>query len=961
MDLNQHVMFVTAMYGLNDIKNAKGIHIAHLNVRSLMNKWETFKAQFENSNIHILGISESWLNDFLPSNLLTLSNDFNLLRNDRKWNENNSNVTKKGGGVGLFINSRLNFCGETLANMNCSSKDIESQWITIKQPHCKQIVIGNIYRPPQGNIDNFIETLDGNLTNINIDRVELFLMGDFNIDFLEKNNPNYKKLIDFIKPLGLRQLIKNTTRPSLDRESCIDLIITNSDSIEMAGVLNVNLSDHLLVHCSRRQIKLPKIKCSFTGRSYRNYNREVFKKNVQDSNWEKFDNSQTVTSKWEVLEDIIRENIDKMCPLKDFKTKQKKEPWITNELIELIKDKDALLKRAKKRKDKQLWIEAKRLRNHCIRRLRVAKAEYIKENLDNNIGDQKKFWKNIQDVLPSKKKNGNSIIKLMDKNSGKQIEENDTATYINDFFVNIGPNLAKKCNTDWKFRGKTCKNIIESINTNVDEIIKLCSGININKSSCIEHLSSQILRDAFLAVPMKVVELFNLSFSTSEIPAKWKIAKVTPLRKAGISNDISNLRPVSLLPITSKLIEKIVHNRIYQFFERNSILDDKQGGFRPNHSTCNTTATFINDIYTAMNNNNILIATYIDAMKAFDTVNHKILLQKAEKYGITGQVLAWLANYLSDRFQCTLANNVVSNIEPIVFGVPQGSVCGPLLFLIYINDLSAIFDSCKVSLYADDTVIYITHNNVQEALQLVQNDLNRLVEWCTDNKVTINCKKTKYCIYGMRSNVKRSKSFDTVLSLNNNVLDRVSSYKYLGFILDEHLNYNKHISELCSLVSHKLYLLSRIRRFLTTQASITIFKTMVLSVIEYGDIIYSGTSTGNLGKIDKLFYRGLRICMGNDIIYTKEDLCSECKITTLSKRRDLHLLLYMHKQSTNIELLKPRNINTRLHNAPVFWQYKPTSEKARLNVIYRGGVSWNGLPAIKRNMEFVDFKKWLKN
>ena len=440
----------------------------------------------------------------------------------------------------------------------------------------------------------------------------------------------------------------------------------------------------------------------------------------------------------------------------------------------------------------------------------------------------------------------------------------------------------------------------------------------------------------------------------------WKIAKVTPLRKAGISNDVSNLRPVSLLPITSKLIEKIVHNRIYSFLDGNDILDKKQGRFRPNHSTCNSTATFIDDIYTAMNSNEILIATYIDAMKAFDTVNHKILLKKAEKYDITGHFLAMLRNYLKDRHQCTVANDVVSNSKPITWGVPQGSVCGPLLFLIYINDLSGVLESCKVSLYADDTVIYFAHKNVNVALQLLQQDLDRLVDWCSDNKVTINSKKNKYCLYGMRSNVKQSKSIDTLLSLNNNILDRVSSYKYLGFILDEHLNFNKHITELCNLVTHKLYLLSRIRKYLTTQACITIFKTMVLSVIEYGDTIYSGTSEGNLNKIDKLFYRGLRICMGQDLVLNKEELCTECSISTLAKRRDIHLLLYMHKQSTNKDLLKPCSINTRLHNAPVFWQYKPINEKARLNVLYRGDLLWNGLPAKKRNMNFNDFKKWLK-
>ena len=165
---------------------------------------------------------------------------------------------------------------------------------------------------------------------------------------------------------------------------------------------------------------------------------------------------------------------------------------------------------------------------------------------------------------------------------------------------------------------------------------------------------------------------------------------------------------------------------------------------------------------------------------------------------------------------------------------------------------------------------------------------------------------------------------------------------------------------MCNIVSHKLYLMSRIRNFLTIQACINIFKTMVLSVIEYGDIIYAGTSVGNLDKLDRLLYRGLRICLGNENIFTKDELCNECKISTLSKRRDLHLLLYMHKQSSNPDLVKPKLVNTRLHMAPVFMQYKPVNEKARMNILYRGALLWNNLPADKRNMEFKVFKAWLK-
>ena len=144
----------------------------------------------------------------------------------------------------------------------------------------------------------------------------------------------------------------------------------------------------------------------------------------------------------------------------------------------------------------------------------------------------------------------------------------------------------------------------------------------------------------------------------------------------------------------------------------------------------------------------------------------------------------------------------------------------------------------------------------------------------------------------MRSIVKRSKSIDTVLSLNNNILDRVCSYKYLGFILDDHLNFNKHIAEMCNLVTHKLYLLAKIRKYLTTDTCITVFKTMVLSIIEYGDVVYSGTSACNLGKKDKLFYRGLRICLGNEVAYDKKDSCTECKISTLTKRRPSFVTIY---------------------------------------------------------------------
>ena len=306
--------------------------------------------------------------------------------------------------MGLFIDSSLYSSDTNFARLNRSTKHIESQWVSIKQNHSKIILIGNMYRPPQGDVDIFIQYLENVFDDIDLDKTEIFLMGDFNIDFLDKKDVKCKKLIDMIKPLGLRQLIKEPTRVTLDRNSCLDLFLTNCDNISKAGVCDINMSDHLPILLTRKRMKTNKKKSNFTGRSYRRYEKNIFQQSIEEADWSAFNGSNTATDKWNCLLEIMRECIDKMCPLKMFKIKQEKEPWISNQLIELIKDKDHALKKAKNKKDPMLWTEAKRLRNSCTKRLREARAEYIKDNLENNMGNQKKFWKNIQNVIPSAKK-----------------------------------------------------------------------------------------------------------------------------------------------------------------------------------------------------------------------------------------------------------------------------------------------------------------------------------------------------------------------------------------------------------------------------------------------------------------------------------------------------------------------------------------------------------------------------
>ena len=268
------------MYDLVDVCMAKGMHLAHLNIRSLVNKWEIFKTQFIESNLHFIGLSETWLNEKIPSDILKLSDEYTLIRNDRNWTEEGANMPKKGGGVAIYVRNNLKFSETNFKHLNSNSKDIESQWITISLPNSKPLLIGNIYRPPQGNVDAFIQVLENVLNEIDSNKFELYMMGDVNIDMLDKLGEAYRKITTFTKSMGLCQLIKNPTRYSTARNSLLDICFTNSDYIQRSGVCDINLSDHQMILITRKKVKVPKKKCTFTGRSYRNYSKIDFQAEI---------------------------------------------------------------------------------------------------------------------------------------------------------------------------------------------------------------------------------------------------------------------------------------------------------------------------------------------------------------------------------------------------------------------------------------------------------------------------------------------------------------------------------------------------------------------------------------------------------------------------------------------------------------------------------------------------------
>ena len=321
-----------------------------------------------------------------------------------------------------------------------------------------------------------------------------------------------------------------------------------------------------------------------------------------------------VDENWHIIMTGISDIIDDMCPLKSMKLKDKGKPWYTKELMERIHDKDLMRKRAKKNDRTEDWELAKRFRNETNRAIRNAKSDYIKESIEKNANDAKQFWKKINSILPSHNK-GSSTINLIDTKLNKPVPREQTATYINNFFSTIGPNLAKKFKDPWIYEGSENEATLDNMSTTIDEVIKLCKEIDVNKSSAMENLPSKVIKDAFLAIPEIITKLMNLSLSSGSFPFSWKIANIIPIPKNGDSSDVNNLRPISLLPLPGKILEKIVHKRIYEFLKLNNLINPNQGGFQPGYSTTDTVAKLTDDIMLQANRGRCTLATFVDILK----------------------------------------------------------------------------------------------------------------------------------------------------------------------------------------------------------------------------------------------------------------------------------------------------------------------------------------------------------
>jgi hypothetical protein len=948
---------------INDSTNKTFINklkIICINCQSIINKKLEFQCLIEKEKPDIVAGTESWLktehynNEIFPPEL-----GYSVFRNDR--------LKGKGGGVFLLVKSNLLASEQPQFRTDC-----EIIWVKLEIKGCKALYIASYYRPHESDINSLFE-FEKSLNLTSKLKGNKLILGDFNFpkftwdsDHIPSIKPGpcphtsiYDRFIEIINDHNMTQMVSECTRQA----NILDLFLTTNPSFVNKTSILSGIGDHDIISTTVN------VRPNILKQKPRNV--PLFKK----TNWQEFkafmENSKlsilqncdalSVEELWVRFRQTIELGISKFVPHKKLGHK-KALPWITKEIKKLMHKRDKLYQKMKKNySNSEIKNKLKTIKINIRHKIKHSHTQYLENILDiachsdpDSSPPNKCATKKLYSLIKNSKQDSQAVSPIKDQSTGTMKTNNiEKANILNKQFQSVftskSPLSLKQCCMKQLSKllpsGHSQYSHMPDITIDRTGLLKLLANLKPDKAAGPDRIRPVILKELRNEIVDVLVVLFQKSLSTGTIPADWSKAFVCPLFKKGDSSDPANYRPISLTCILCKTLEHIVASHVSAHLTQNNILYELQHGFREKRSCETQLIELTDDLMRNMCNRKQTDLILLDFSKAFDKVNHFKLLLKLQEYGISSQILKWSEAFLLNRTQSVVLEGDHSHEAPVTSGVPQGSVLGPLYFLVYINDLPNSIQS-QVRLFADDTAVYLTINSPLDS-KILQDDLHALEKWETEWDMEFNPSKCQVLHITKNKSVKKTKYV-----LHGYVLEAVTNAKYLGVDITTDLNWSSHINRISTNANKTL---GFIKRNITTHnehVKSLAYKTLIRPQLEYASPIWHPYTQSNTHKVEMVQRRAIRwVTRDFSPLSSVSQMQSRLGWRSLEYRRlDARLVMFHKIFHHHVAISIPSYIQkpsrfTRLMHPYSLRQVQVNTDYHKFSFFPHTVVLWNNLPS----------------
>ena len=953
------------------LKYVKNIIVGHLNINTIENKIDSLKVLIP-GNIDIMVISETKIDDSFPTSQFHMDGFRKPFRLDR----NNF-----GGGLMIYVREDIP-CN--LLKKHSFPGDIEGIFLELNFRKSKWLLFGT-YHPPSQNDSYYFDFIGKALDVYDKSYDNFLLVGDFNAEETEI------VMSTFLNTYSLKNLVKEKTCfKSLQNPSTVDLFLTNNSRyFQGTRAISVGISDfHKLIITVMKTTfeKLPPRKLSY--RSYRKFNEDDFRNDLLMA----LEGAETQIN-FTRFQELFLELLNKHAPLKEKTVRANEMPYMTKSLRKAIMTRSRLENKYHKDRTSDSYGKLKKQNNFC-NRLRYRERKSYYENLDENkVKDGRDFWKTIKPFLSDKGTSRQGKITLI-KDGAIISDDLDVANTMNIFFDQAVSSLFIKdpvehmvfegCNSSdpidkiiYKYsQHPSIKLIKENVNitdkflfkgTSMEEIQHEIKCLNPQKSNPANTVTSKNLQKYIDICSKPLYDIINRGIETGSFDDGMKLADLTPIHKKDVTTEETNYRNISGLAAGSKIFERIMHKQMGDFLEK--ILSPYMCGYRKGYSTQHALLILIEKWRAILDKKGYAGAILMDLSKAFDTLNHELLIAKLAAYGFDKSSLLLVKSYLSNRWQRTKINKSYSSWSELLTGVPQGSILGPLLFNIYLNDLFYLENDCDVCNFADDTTPYACDTNLESLMFRLEFATEQAIEWFEINYMKLNVDKCHLIIGG-------HKEASVTAKIGGYEILESKTEQLLGVKIDNELSFNEHVLELCKKAGKKLNALSRLCKVLSFKKRRSLVIAFFESQFKYCPLVWMNCSRTLNSKINALQYRSLKIVY-RDYESSFEEILKLDKSYTVHNKNIQALAIEMYRSKQKLapifmnEVFEERKIDVNhvsSNTRSIFCFYNhanPRTTRYGLETLrHIGPQIWNMIPSQIKELDNLDsfklkIKQWI--